>query len=98
MSYEVNIICCPDGLRRVGKQPRLPRHPGNFLKQAFAQALRAEFFQLHAAAEPLAEPTSRLRMDGWTQKMPEQPQIPLGSARWAELHPTRTMFRSQEEM
>lgn len=84
MSHEVNIICCPDGLLRVGKQPPLPRHPGNFLKQALAQALGAEFFRLRAAAEPLPEPTSRLRTDGWTdgwmQRMPEQPQIPSGAA------------------
>lgn len=98
MSHEVNIICCPDGLLWVGKQPPLPRHPGNFLKQALAQALGAEFFQLCAAAEPLAEPTSRLRTDGrtdrHTQRMPEQPQIPSGSARWAELHPTHTPIPS----
>lgn len=44
MSHEVNIICCPDGLLWVGKQPPLPRHPGKFLKEALAQVLRAEFF------------------------------------------------------
>lgn len=73
MSHEVNIICCPDGLLRVGKQLPLPRHPGNFLKQALAQALGAEFFRLCTAAEPLAEPTSQLQMDGWMQRMPEHP-------------------------
>lgn len=52
MSHEVNIICCPDGLLRVGKQPLLPRHPGNFLKQALAQALGAVFLALRCSRAP----------------------------------------------
>lgn len=52
MSHEVNIICCPDGLLRVGKQPPLPRHPGNFLKQALAQALGAVFLALRCSRAP----------------------------------------------
>ena len=52
MSHEVNIICCPDGLLRVGKQLPLPRHPGNFLKQALAQALGAVFPAPHYSRAP----------------------------------------------
>lgn len=84
MSHEVNIICCPDGLLRVGKQQPLPRHPGNSVKQALAKCSEQSFsgFMLHSWPVGMGLHPPYKRFSHPYSASPSQPKLGL-SAAWA---------------
>lgn len=82
MSHEVNIICCPDGLLRVGKQQPLPRHPGNFVKQAPAQCSEQRFsgFMLHSWPVGMSLHPPHKIFSHPSSAFPSQPKLGLSAA------------------